>query len=297
MLGGIVLDDDAAVHHDGVIFVNIFGVVGMQRVGIVAREHEAVGHGAVIVLVRKAEALAHAVQHIVEERTRCALFGPAADLFIVEDAADLCAPALVRREERGQRAEGALQIVQPRGGDELVPFHALLGVVEIQVGRDKVLHRRAGECGDARTEAARAALSAIERDEIDRGVIVGVLVDAAVHVDGNVRHDRHGLAEVHQTGLHAVRRLHQHAPGDGQRPVQPGGIDHPAVALRAQADKVVICELSVFLDLKAGAVAVRGGDHKAVHAALRHAEGNDGRAVARDKIAPAGLQRPGFAFA
>ena len=85
--------------------------------------------------------------------------------------------------------------------------------------------------------------------------------------------------------------------GNGQRPVEPGGEKHAAVFFHVGTDVGAgFLRFRVFLKAEDGAVAVGGGHEKPAPGAHGHPERDHGGAVARDVIAFAGLQGPGFRF-
>ena len=82
------------------------------------------------------------------------------------------------------------------------------------------------------------------------------------------------------------------APGQGERAVQPRGAEHPAVFFHAQLHIAVGSDNGAFLELEAGGIAVRGGEQKADRGRLRHAEGDQRRAVAAHESPRAGGKGP-----
>ena len=138
VLGGVVLDDHAAVELHAVVGVGELRVVGMDGVGVVAGEEEAMGH-LLPVFLPLAQGLADPLQGVPQEGGRRALLGLAADFLVVKEAVDGDGGAVPGGQEGSEAGEGALQVVEPRGGEQAVPLHALLGVVEGQVRCQEVL--------------------------------------------------------------------------------------------------------------------------------------------------------------
>ena len=110
-------------------------------------------------------------------------------------------------------------------------------------------------------------------------------------MDGQRRDDEQVAVNIHKAALDAVLGLDEGAPADGQRAVQPGGHDHPAVALDAQAAAAVVFN-GVILDFPRRGVAVAGHDAPAADGVLRHAPRHNGRAVAGCVVALARLEVP-----
>ena len=117
---GVVLDDDAAVGDGTLAAVGLLGAVGMHGVRVVRRDHEAVRGTAQIGALVHTQSKARAPQHVGEEARIRALLAGAADLFVVKDAQGRQRSRIAGLEEAAQTAEHALQIVEPRRGDEFV---------------------------------------------------------------------------------------------------------------------------------------------------------------------------------
>ena len=140
LLIGVILDDDAAVHIDGVVSVPVLRVVGVDGVGIVAGHQEAVGYMAAVGFpVRPADA----AEHIIKKGRGRALLGLAAYLLVVKETIDRHTAALLRRQKSSKSTESALQIVQPGGGNKSAPRLAPLGIVNEQVCGENILLCRA----------------------------------------------------------------------------------------------------------------------------------------------------------
>ena len=141
-------------------------------------------------------------------------------------------------------------------------------------------------------EAAGSFLHAVERKRIDVRHELEAVVRGAVHVDGDGGDDEQITVDVDQLRLQLPVLRRDHAAGDGQRPVKPGTHEHAAVFFRRQLNIGPGLLFRVVLDLEGGRVGMRRGHQKARGRARRHAEGKQGRAVARDKILSARRERP-----
>ena len=108
-------------------------MIGMQGMGIVRRDHKAVGQSLPVV---HPQACANPRKGIQQEGGICALLGVGANLLVVKDAAHGNALALLGLEETLHGGPGALQVVQGPGR-EVLPFRApdfgLLPVVQEQI--------------------------------------------------------------------------------------------------------------------------------------------------------------------
>ena len=114
-------------------------------------------------------------------------------------------------------------------------------------------------------------------------------------MDGYVG-DQHQIpVNVQQTGLDALVGFDQHAAGNAQGTVQPGGDEHAAVALRSQAG-VGAGQFTVFLDLEGGTVQMGCAHHEAAGLLAllkdRDLEGDEGGAAPDHEILAAGNQVP-----
>ena len=142
-----MLDDHAAVHHRAVGGVGVLRVVGVDGVGVVGGHQEAVGDGGGAVPARGG---ADPVHHVAEEGAVSPLLGEAAHLLVVEEGKYREALALPGGQEALEAAVGALEVVQPGGGDELprgAPDEALLPGGQHQVVTQDVLRGTARRLG------------------------------------------------------------------------------------------------------------------------------------------------------
>ena len=146
---------------------------------------------------------------------------------------------------------------------------------------------------DLLCELALRVRAAVQRQQVDLGVELVAVVDLAVEVDRHVR-DEHGVAaKVDQLRRQPPALAHDRAPRDGQRPVEPRRHQHSAVALHVQPHIRARREVfGVRLELERRGIAMAGGDLEVARASLRHGKRHDRRAVARQKVAAAGRNRP-----
>ena len=253
-----------------------------------------------MLLAVAAQARGDPPKDVAEEGGVRALAGAAADLLVVEDAADVHVAPRVGGPEALRAAPGALEVVQPPGGEVCAvraPDAARHPVHEVQVmGRDRVrVHARL--LRDDLQKGPGGVLRAPERHHVDVGLPVVAAVYLAVHVDRDVRDHAEIARGGDQSGRQAAVLPHDETPGHGQGTVQPGGHDHPAVGLRVQP-RVPVRDLQLRfrLDLEGRGIAVRGRDHEAGGRVLRQGEGDEAGPVAGHLRAPAGGQAPALAL-
>ena len=136
-----------------------------------------------------------------------------------------------------------------------------------------------------------------QRQRIDICQQLDPVVCRAVHMDGKARNDEKVPVDVHEPRLDAVFGVDQHVPRDRQRTVEPRRHQHAAVFFGRELQIVPRRRaLGVFLDLKRRAVAVAGGQHKAVRCLFRHPERDTRRAAARKEILSAVRKAPACVF-
>ena len=202
---------------------------------------------------------------------------------------------LVRLQEALQAAEGALQIVQPRRGDEFVlgaPNRAGRARIEVQLAADDVFLLHAESLGDEGVQPGFQIGAADQRDHVGVDVEVLALVGRAVHMDGDVRDHKQVAVDVHELHRDAALFPHGDAAGEGQRAVEPGAAEHAAVFFHGEA--AVNSEglfLALGLDAEGGRVVVRCHDEKTVRL-LGEIQGDDGRAVSHGVVLAGCLQLP-----
>ena len=301
LLVGVVLDDDAAVEGCAVIRVVLLRVIGVDGVRVVRGEHEAGGNRGADGRLAHPQRAGRAVQRVGEEGGVRALLGAAADLLVVEHRhhADM-ADGRGGGEQRLKRGIRAFEVIDARAGEELAlraPHAAALPVVEEQIARDHVLGLHAAQAGDFCAERALGLLVPKERQHVHLRVELVAVVDLAVEVDGHVRDERRVAVKVDELRAQAVALAYERAPGDGQRPVQPCGHNHAAIALDVQPRVLAADQLlGIRLELEGRAVAVACDNLEVCKALLRHGEGDDGGEVARDEVAAAGHDGVGLAL-
>ena len=83
-------------------------------------------------------------------------------------------------------------------------------------------------------------------------------------MDGHVGNEQKVFIQRHKAAFHLAAGIYQHPPGNGQRAIQPGGHQHPAVSLHGNAGIVAGgFQIRPLLHPEGGAVRVAGGQHKA----------------------------------
>ena len=298
LLVGVVLDDDTAVDHGAILAVGVLGVIGMHRVGVVRRDHEAGRDTAVEV---PPERLADAPKRVRQKVRVGALLGGAAHLLVVKEAEQRGVSPGLRREEALKAAEGALQVVQPGGGDVLlVRTEADAGCagIEIEIGGDQILRPDTRGFGGDGLHASRGLLAAEQGQHVDFDVVLSAVVGRAVHVNGQIRDQREIALNVDKPRDELSALAHRDPAGHGQRPVQPGSAEHGAVALHTQTGIYARGGgIGLAAQLEQRRVQVRGHHQKAGELALRHTEGDHARAVAADKVLSAGTELPSLGLA
>ena len=123
-------------------------------------------------------------------------------------------------------------------------------------------------------------------------------------MDSKARNDSDLALGGEQAALNTVAFAHQHAARKRQRAVEPGVVDHAAVGLGVQAQRLArAVELGHGLDLKRRRIAVRRRELKMIVTGnavlaprrgqvLAHLKGNNARGVALRVITPARLDVP-----
>ena len=180
------------------------------------------------------------------------------------------------------------------------PDAARLTVHQEEVFAQDVLRRAAHAGRHLGVERATRQLAcAHEGAQVHLAVEGLAVVDRAVEVDAEVGDDEHVLVDVHQAALDAARRLHEHAAGQPQGPVEPGGVDGAAVDLHVQAQVVGrALKLGDGLHLEGGRVGVGGGYLEVIVVQMRaHPERDEAGVVAHGVVAAAGRHLPRVALA
>ena len=123
-------------------------------------------------------------------------------------------------------------------------------------------------------------------------------------MDGKARDNSDLALGGKQAALNTVAFAYQHASSQRQRAIEPGVVDHAAVGLGVQAQRLArAVKLRHGLDLKRRRIAVRRRELKMIVAGnavlaprssqvLAHLKGNDARGVALRVITPARLDVP-----
>ena len=188
-LVGVVLDDDALVHLGSVVPVGIFGVIGMDGMGIVRRDEEAGGQACGRQLIQ-AQRGAEAQQRIREEIGVGALLGAAAHLLVVKDAEDRRAlpfsgpqEALRRQPKTHCRSSSRGAEINSSPAPQTVPGRAGIELADPWITSPPPGRRGLGHQGRQALPPSRCRSG----QHVGLDVIVLPVVGAAVHVDGQVR--------------------------------------------------------------------------------------------------------------
>ena len=259
-------------------------------------------------LVVKAQRSVNAAQRVGQERRHGALLGLGANLLIIKAAKDRNVVRVLGTQKCLQRGIGAGQVVELGRRDKLVgpaPNARILAVDQEQIAAQNLLGLNVQLFGNQGIKISLLEFAgADERAQVDGSVGSKALVNAAVHVDGKARDNSDLALGGKQAALNTVALAYQHAARECQRTVEPGVVDHAAVGLGVQAQRLArAVELGHGLNLKRRRVAVRRRQLKMVVAGnavlaprssqvLAHLKGDNARGVALRVITPARLDVP-----
>ena len=307
LVGGF-LDGDAAVEYNLIAGIALLGVVGVHGMCIVAAYKHRGGKCAMVRLVVKAQRSVNAAQRVGQERRHGALLGLGANLLVIEAAEDRDVVRVLGTQKCLQRGVGAGQVIELGRRDKLVspaPNARILTIDQEQVAAQDLLGLNIQLVGDQGIKIALLKFAgADERAQVDGSVGSKALVNAAVHVDGKARDNSDLALGGKQAALNTVALAHQHATRERQRAIEPGVVDHAAVCLGVQAQRLACAaELGHGLDLKRRRIAVRRRELKMIVTGnavlaprrgqvLAHLKGNNARGVALRVITPARLDVP-----
>ena len=125
-----------------------------------------------------------------------------------------------------------------------------------------------------------------------------LLVDLAIHVDGQIGQAQQGLAEAQQAGFESRAVADIHAAGQAEIAVGKRRQNRAAVDFDAQTQVVFAGVCRIGLEPKAGRIGMCADDtESALHQRLvADDERNQGGAAADDKVAPADFKLPAVGF-
>ena len=304
-VGGVLLiaaelEDDALVHVGVVGQVGHIQMVGVDGMGIVRRHHEAASQHPQVVLPAAAQALIDAGEGVQQHGGGGALLGGAAHLFVVKHGVDRQGVGVPTGQEALQSGEGALEVIQLGGGEILLigaPDGARVAAVEEQVVTQDLLGLYPGGLGHQVHQLALRGLVAQQGQHVLLDAVFVAVVDAAVHVNGQIGDHQQIPVQIHQAGLQTALPADHHLTGHRQGPVEPGRAQHAAVLLYIELGvSAVPHHIHVFLQLKGGGVAVGGGDLHALKLPGGDLEGQNGGEVAADEVLSARSQLPTFSL-
>ena len=261
MLVGGLLDDDAAVKHNLVAGVALLGVVGVHGMRVVAAHEHRSGKCAVVRLVIEAQRPVDAAQRVGQERRHGALLGLGANLLVIKAAKDRNVVRILGTQKCLQRGVGAGQVVELGRRDKLVgpaPNACILTIDQEQVATQNLLGLNVQFVGDQGVKISLLKVAgADERAQVDSSVGRKALVNATIHMDGKARDNGNFALGSEQAALDTVALAHQHAARKCQRAIEPGVVDHAAVGLGVQAQRLArAVELGHGLNLKRRRIAV-----------------------------------------
>ena len=259
-------------------------------------------------LVVKAQRAVNAAQRVGQERRHGALLGLGANLLVIKAAEDRDIARVLSTQKCLQRGIGAGQVVELGRRDKLVgpaPNARILTIDQEQIATQNLLGLNVQLVGDQSIKVALLKITgADERAQVDGAVGRKALVNATVHMDGKARNNGNLALGGKQAALNTLAFAHQYAARERQRAVEPGVVDHAAVCLGVQAQRLArAVKLGHSLDLKRRRVTVRRRQLKMVVAGnavlaprrgqvLAHLKGNNARGVALRVITPARLDVP-----
>ena len=207
-----------------------------------------------------------------------------------------------------KRGVGAGQVVELGRRDKLVgpaPNARILTIDQEQIAAQNLLGLNVQLVGNQGVKISLLKITgADERAQVDGAIGSKALVDATVHVDGEARDDGDFALGGKQATLNTVALAYQHAARERQRAIEPSVVDHTAVGLGVQAQRLArAVELGHGLDLKRRRIAVRRRELKMIVAGnavlapgcgelLANLEGDDARGVALRVIATARFDVP-----
>ena len=160
-----------------------------------------------------------------------------------------------------QRGVGAGQVVELGRRDKLVgpaPNARILTIGQEQIAAQNLLGLNIQLVGDQGVKVTLLKVtSADERAQVNGSVGSKALVNATVHVDGKARNNGNLALGGKQAALNTVALAHQYATRERQRAIEPGVVDHAAVGLGVQAQRLArAVELGHGLNLKRRRIAV-----------------------------------------
>ena len=241
------------------------------------------------------QSLSDADQGVLHHGGIRAVLGAGANFFAVQGAEHPNVLAFRGSQEALEAAPNALQIVQPLRGDVFLlhaPHLCLLPDVQVQVVAQDFA---AGFLLQQFIQLALGVFAPQQRIQVHHRVPLVAVVGLAVHVDGHIGDEHQIPLDVDELCFRALLRLHQHPPGNGQGPIQPGSHQGSAIALHRKTG-VGAHPFPILFQLKAGAVGVGGGDQKAFWGACGDPEGDHRSTAPADVVFSSGSQAPCCGF-
>ena len=273
-------------------------MIGVDGVGIVGGHQQTAGQQHLIALPVHVQRTGDAPQHVPQQGGGGALRRGGADLLVVQQAEHRQVRAAAALQKPVQAAPHAGLIVQPGRHEQLAAAaqpRTRLAAVYQQVAAQHVLRAQPGGLRRQGQDVRRAIVSG-QRQRVHVGAVLDAVVGGAVEVNGHTGDHQQVAVDVHQRLAEDAVLLGEQPPGHRQRPVEPAGHAEAAVDLRVQPQIAAVPQGGIFLQLEAGRVPVRRRQTEALRGALRHAEGDQGRAAPRHVIFPAGAQLPALSL-
>lgn len=299
LLRSIELDNRPSAQHGMIGGVVLLGIIGMETMRVVGRNHECALHSLMERLLRAVLHEGYAAQHGGQERTSRALLGLRASLLVVEYGQHLCDIALRSGQHGLQTGKAHRQVIEPSGGNELIVDAKRAG--GLRVGKVKVevedvfcLHRLllAQFLHNGIDEQVATFQLIGEQSQYGQHVLLAAQLHAIVHLtvemDGEIADLQQRTAYVQQAGNGLKRAVaaQYDASCKRQRTVEPRGENRAAIHLGVQTHHAALAtHLGIGLHTERWGVAM-GTNHVESRIGKRlaaYAEGINGGVVLRDE--------------
>ena len=157
---------------------------------------------------------------------------------------------------------------------------------------EDVLPADTGRFRDLVHQAALRVLVSVQGKQVSLGIILKSVINIPVEMDRLVRDQHRVPVQVHQADPYAVPFTDSQPPGNGQRPVHPGGHDHPAVFLHIQPYIVFPGILKMLLQFEGGRIPVSRDDPEGGKTRFRNLECNDSGIIPYNIVLSARVHQP-----
>ena len=235
--------------------------------GVVGGNQEASRNSLQVFLLVFPQGEADPLQHIRQKRGVSTLLGKASHFLVVKNAADGHTAGISLTAKKALHdGEGALQVIQPGGGQVLLigaPDGAGSAAVQEQIRSQDIFRLNTQLIGNEPGKLPLGPLVSQKRDQIFLGMILVAAVYLGIHMDGQTGHHQQVPVDIDQAGFQSVPGFYHGPAGHGQGTVKPGSADHASVPFHVQFHIAAFrFKILFFLDLEAGGIAVGGADLK-----------------------------------